>query len=90
MLREVKLLTQGHTAASSQWSWGLSRSLSDLEAGALGTARNLTDKSSCLTVYKRVNATVDHFRETSIRKERKQKRKLVPNMTEHDRQSFAD
>ena len=46
-------------------------------AGALGTARNLTDKSSCLTVYKRVNAMVDRFRETSIRRERKQRDRIL-------------
>ena len=35
------------------------------------------DKSSCLTVYKRGSAPVDHFRETSIRKERKQRDRIM-------------
>lgn len=43
VLREVKLLTQGHTAASIRWSGGLSRSLSDLEAGALGKQQSDED-----------------------------------------------
>lgn len=50
MLREVKLLTQGHTAVSSRWSGRLSRSLSDLEAGALGKQQSDEDGANTSTL----------------------------------------